>query len=176
MWLARSRIWPLTAFHQDVGRVLGKRDFDNLWYDVMMNGAFASRSDAVEGRDLWPDLLTVDQAAQVLRISVTTLWRRIRSGEVPAYRLGGRRVWVRQSEIERLVQPARTPTKGRRMATTARTIERPLTSSEQERWFSAIDAARAFQSDWLDQRGGQLFRPAEDDIAEARGQRSAARR
>ncbi len=38
------------------------------------------------------ELLTVEEAGRVLGISVSTVWRRIRSGEVQSVRRGGRRL------------------------------------------------------------------------------------
>jgi excisionase family DNA binding protein len=38
------------------------------------------------------DLLTVEEAGRALGVSVSTVWRRVRSGEVPSIRRGGRRL------------------------------------------------------------------------------------
>lgn len=37
-------------------------------------------------------LLTIDEATQALGISRSTLWRRVRSGNIPSIRRGGRRL------------------------------------------------------------------------------------
>lgn len=36
--------------------------------------------------------VTVDEAGRALSVSVSTIWRRIRSGELPSVRRGGRRL------------------------------------------------------------------------------------
>jgi len=38
------------------------------------------------------NLLTVEEATQTLGISRSTLWRRLRSGDIPSVRRGGRRL------------------------------------------------------------------------------------
>jgi excisionase family DNA binding protein len=38
------------------------------------------------------DLLTIDEAIQALGVSRSTLWRRLRSGELPSVRRSGRRL------------------------------------------------------------------------------------
>lgn len=38
------------------------------------------------------NLITIDEATEVLGISRSTLWRRVRSGEIPSVKRGGRRL------------------------------------------------------------------------------------
>jgi excisionase family DNA binding protein len=38
------------------------------------------------------NLVTIDEATQALGISRSTLWRRVRSGDIPSVRRGGRRL------------------------------------------------------------------------------------
>jgi excisionase family DNA binding protein len=42
-------------------------------------------------------LVTVDEASRILGVSVSTVWRRIRSGELPSVRRNGRRCLPRRA-------------------------------------------------------------------------------
>jgi excisionase family DNA binding protein len=53
------------------------------------------------------DFVTVSEAASLLRVAPGTVRRWIRAGEVPAYRLGPRRVALRRDDVARLVTPIR---------------------------------------------------------------------
>jgi len=46
------------------------------------------------------ELLTIAEAARLLKLSRKTIERKIRAGTIPAYRLpGGRRVFIRRSDL-----------------------------------------------------------------------------
>lgn len=51
------------------------------------------------------EYLTVSEAAALLRVAPSTIRRWIREGELPAYRLGRRRVGLKRDELSRLVKP-----------------------------------------------------------------------
>jgi excisionase family DNA binding protein len=51
------------------------------------------------------DYLTVDEAASLLRVAPSTVRRWIRQGEVPAFRLGKRRVALRRTDLSALITP-----------------------------------------------------------------------
>ncbi len=54
---------------------------------------------------------TVPEAALVLDVSPTTIWRWIDAGKLPAFRVGPRRIRIRKEDVEQSIQPARrTPT------------------------------------------------------------------
>lgn len=53
------------------------------------------------------DYATVTEAAQLLRVSVPTVWRWIDSGKLRAYRVGGRSIRIRKSDLASVVHPAR---------------------------------------------------------------------
>lgn len=63
-----------------------------------------------------PDLITPREAATLLRWHITTVYRMIRAGEIPAWRRGRGRYLVSQKDVERLCEPV---TVGRRMETPA---------------------------------------------------------
>jgi excisionase family DNA binding protein len=50
---------------------------------------------------------TVAQAAQVLEVSRTTVWRWIDEGRLAAYRLGGRTIRIKRGDLRSLLKPAR---------------------------------------------------------------------
>ncbi len=124
----------------------------------------------------WGDFVTIQEGAALLRISQSTVWRWVKAGDVRAYRMGGRRVWLRRSELAALVKPVTERTKkGGTMAQGERVHERRLTEAERQQMLGAVDAARELQARLLEARGGKLFRPAYEEIDEARRERSAAR-
>ena len=51
--------------------------------------------------------LSMEQAAQLMGVSRWTIWRRIRAGDLPAFRGGvdRRAKLVRRADVERLMQP-----------------------------------------------------------------------
>jgi excisionase family DNA binding protein len=51
------------------------------------------------------DFLTVAETASLLRVSPATIRRWIRTGDVPAWRLGPRRIALRRSEVAGLIAP-----------------------------------------------------------------------
>ena len=124
----------------------------------------------------WGDFVTVQEGAALLRISQSTLWRWVKAGDVRAYRIGGRRVWLRRSELAGLVKPAADrPKNGGTMAQGERVHERRLTEAERKQMLEAGEAARELRETLLGARGGKLFRSAYEDIDEARQERAAAR-
>ena len=50
---------------------------------------------------------TVFEAAEVLDVSRTTIWRWIEEGRLAAYRVGARTIRIRKRDLEALMQPAR---------------------------------------------------------------------
>ncbi|HID87447.1 MAG TPA: DNA-binding protein [Anaerolineae bacterium] len=52
-------------------------------------------------------LLTVDQVAEILQVSRTTVYRRIRAGVLPAVKLGHRQVRIRQEDLEAYIEAHR---------------------------------------------------------------------
>jgi len=55
---------------------------------------------------------TINEAAELLDVSRTTVWRWIREGRLPAYRAGSRTIRIRAEDLEQrvqLIEPARQP-------------------------------------------------------------------
>lgn len=57
------------------------------------------------------ELLTIPEAARLLKVSTVTLGRWLRAGRVPSYRVGPRAVRIRRADLDALLTPAH-PTNG----------------------------------------------------------------
>ena len=57
-------------------------------------------------RALDEDYVTVTEAATLLRVAPSTVRRWIRDGDVPAYRIGRRRVALKRDDLSNLITPA----------------------------------------------------------------------
>jgi excisionase family DNA binding protein len=54
------------------------------------------------------DYYTVAQAAKVLDVSPTTIWRWIKTAKLPAYRVGPRKIRIKKQDLPIIITPART--------------------------------------------------------------------
>ena len=59
-----------------------------------------------------PRLLTRDEAARFLRVSISTLHRRVKDGDIPTIVMGGRTLF-RQSDLEAFIDAQSSSTSGR---------------------------------------------------------------
>lgn len=50
---------------------------------------------------------TVPEAAKALDVSASTVWRWIEAGQLPAYRVGKRRIRIKKDDLMAMIQPAR---------------------------------------------------------------------
>jgi excisionase family DNA binding protein len=62
---------------------------------------------------------TVSDAARVLDVSPSTVWRWIAAGKLPAYRIGGKSIRIRKDDLQAIIHPAR-------VEVTTRNQEHPL--------------------------------------------------
>lgn len=53
------------------------------------------------------DYYTVAQAAEMLEVSTTTVWRWIKAELLPAYRAGPKNLRIKKQDLERVITPAR---------------------------------------------------------------------
>ena len=120
------------------------------------------------------DILTLEEAARALRVSTSTVRRRIRCGDLPAYRMGGRRLWVRRADLASLMAPTHTGDEADldEEEDDEEDWDRPLTDEERDRALAALEALARLRAQMLEERGGVLFPPSEDLIREAREERS----
>src|SRR3989304_5507648 len=88
------------------------------------------------------EFVSIREAAKLLHVSQSTIWRWINHGELPAYRFGYRRVLLKKADLAPLITPARqAQQKGVSMTGTERK-GRPITVKEQQQMLTAGDAAK----------------------------------
>jgi excisionase family DNA binding protein len=101
-------------------------------------------------RDL--DLLTLDEAATLLKVSIVTLRRWIKQGRLPAYHVGPRKVRIKRSDLTN----AFTPTYQEEVsAMPERSTVRPLTDAQVREGLAALKEADAVIEVIRERRGGQ---------------------
>ncbi len=126
----------------------------------------------IDEADAPAELLSVAEAARVLRISPSTLWRWIGRGEVPAYRIGPKRVWLKKRDLDSVSAPVQQRNgHGGKAKENAQIGERLLTPAERERGLAAIAEGRKFREKLLAARGGVLFSPSWELLHESREER-----
>jgi excisionase family DNA binding protein len=119
------------------------------------------------------DLLTVAEAATLLRVAPSTVRRWIREGDVPAQRIGRRRVALRRGDLASLITPARAATETKDYVIVDEpVIGRRLTPEEIQRGLEAMDRAEQRAKEIQARRGGKLFPPAWITINEQRDERT----
>ncbi|MCC7104510.1 MAG: helix-turn-helix domain-containing protein [Chloroflexi bacterium] len=116
--------------------------------------------------------VTVATAAELLRVSTSTLWRWINQGALPAYRFGQRRVLIKREDLDRLLGPAREQKGGDMLEKERARLSRPLTQREKDQALAALDAARQFKHDLLARRGNKPFPDSTDLIRAMREERT----
>ena len=117
--------------------------------------------------------LTVAEAATLLRVAPSTIRRWIRQGDVPAHRIGRRRVALKRDDLSSLITPARPgiETSGE-MAGDQKWQPRRLTPEEKQQALEAMDRARRHADETQARRGGKLFPPSWITINEQRDERT----
>jgi len=132
--------------------------------------------------------VTVAEAAGLLKVSRSTLWRWIDQGDLPAYRLGRRRVLINREDLGKLLTPARRESRAGRgdkhvekgeegeemteIETLRASLSRPLTKQEREKGLAALEAARQLSAEMLRRRGGVPFSDSTEIIREMREERA----
>lgn len=119
------------------------------------------------------EYLTVAEAATLLRVAPSTVRRWIREGDVPAYRIGRRRVALKRADLSNLITPARpgVETSGN-LADDQLWEPRRLTPEEQQQALELMDRIQQRAKEITARRGGKLFPPAWITINEQRDERT----
>jgi excisionase family DNA binding protein len=119
------------------------------------------------------EFVTVAEAATLLRVAPSTVRRWIREGDVPAHRIGRRRVALRRADLARLITPARpTPDEKNNAAVGDPVVGRRLTPEEQQHALEVMDRIQQRAREIQARRGGKLFPPAWITINEQRDERT----
>jgi excisionase family DNA binding protein len=119
------------------------------------------------------DFLTVREAAAALGVPQSTVRRWIARGDLPAYRVGQRRLAVRRGDLNRLLPAARTESGTDIPAAPVEHPEiAPPTPEEQARGLAAIEELKRINEELLAERGGKPFSPSWKIINELRDERS----
>jgi len=124
-------------------------------------------------RALDEDYVSVTEAAALLRVAPSTVRRWIRDGDVPAYRIGRRRVALKRDELSNLITPA-----GPGVGMSGKVVDDPkweprrLTAEEQQQALEIMDRIQQRAKEIRARRGGKLFPPAWITINEQRDERT----
>lgn len=118
------------------------------------------------------ELVTIAEAARALKVSPSTIRRWIGQGDLPAYRVGPRRVRVSKPDLARLVAPVREGQPDVAASQQQGALGERMTEEDQRRWLAAIEESKRLHTEQLAQRGGKRFSPSWVLINEARDERS----
>ncbi|GFP32248.1 hypothetical protein HKBW3S42_00554 [Candidatus Hakubella thermalkaliphila] len=122
------------------------------------------------------DFYTVEEAAKILHVSVSTIWRWIEAERLRAYRVGPRRIRIKKEDLSSVIQPAKIrkeemamwDMKGKGGSV------RPMSANQAPDQATAIRKVLALREKILARRGGRLLPGSSADlIKEAREERTA---
>lgn len=116
-------------------------------------------------------LISVAEAAKLLQVSQSTLWRWIDSGKLPAYRIGLRRIRLKRADLQQLVSPARPENSGATASTQPQTGRR-LSELEKRRALAALDVIEQHAKEIVAKRGIERFSDSTEILYELRDERS----
>jgi excisionase family DNA binding protein len=110
--------------------------------------------------------VSVGEAARLLRVSESTIWRWINENLVPSYRIGKKRIYLKREELAPLIRPAH-----RARADLERLNLFPMSTPRPG--VDPVDQALALHAKWREKHGQAARRPeAWEDINQMRDQRT----
>lgn len=119
------------------------------------------------------DYLTVNEAARRSAAAPSTVRRWIRDGDLPAYRVGKRRVAPRRSDVAARIVPIRPDLAAGHYAIYRDAADLPkLTPEDVKRGLEALERAEQHFTEISLRRGGKPLRPTLDIIYEMRDERT----
>ncbi len=120
------------------------------------------------------DLVTVAEAAKLLKVSIVTVHRWIKRGLLPSCHVGPRAVRIRRSDLENMIRPMEPKSEHRASQGEPWTPHRttPYTEEEKQRMLDGMERARKLGEQILERRGGEPLEEAWIIINEARDERS----
>ena len=121
--------------------------------------------------------VTVAEAAKRLRVSHPTIWRWIKAGKLPAYRVGPKTIRIKEADLVTVVQPAVGPRRElalmRHGSSPATTITvPPLTEDERQRGREALLRSQQRLERMRRERRGQPIPSSWELIRQMREERS----
>jgi excisionase family DNA binding protein len=138
-------------------------------YDRCSLGAVV---ETIEMQAINEDYLTVAEAAALLRVASSTIRRWIRQGDIPAYRIGKRRVALRRTDVDNMVAPVQSESKPAHYTIYTDLSQVPkLTPEDVQRSLEAMERVRQINKVILARRGGKPFESSVDIIREMREER-----
>ncbi len=117
-------------------------------------------------------LLSVSEAAQLLKVSTSTIWRWINRGELPAYRVGQRRIVLKASEVEQILRAVRQQDREEVSTMEGSQQQVTLAAADVTRLRAAMERAQALRTRILQEHGGQSLPSSTEVLREQRDQRS----
>lgn len=104
------------------------------------------------------DFISVKEAAGILHLHPSSIWRLIDAGTLPATRFGRRKLMIRRGDLEPAVA---APTHSLR--------RRELTDSERRKTRAVLDELATIRQQIFEEHGSRLFPPSWQVLDEIRG-------
>jgi excisionase family DNA binding protein len=121
------------------------------------------------------EYVTVAEAATLVGVSASTIWRWVNQKFLPAYRSGPRKVRLKRADLTKVVTSARpireTHPDEDVVIQDVRSIG-PLTDQERRDLLAAIEESKRLHAEELARRSGKLFPPSYEIINEMRDERT----
>ncbi|HEV2527143.1 MAG TPA: helix-turn-helix domain-containing protein [Thermomicrobiales bacterium] len=125
------------------------------------------------------DLLTIDEAAEHLKVSAVTISRWRRQGRLPTLKVGPRAVRIRRSDLDRVSQPYHGPLSSLETPAAGAATTAPSASPAVEPAYPPVERtlarAELLRATILSRRGGDFLDPAADDMGKLRDKRAKRR-
>jgi len=121
------------------------------------------------------DFCTVAEAAAMLGVSASTVWRWVDSGKLPAFRVGPKAIRIKRGDVEAAVRPHRAEAaRGgmTRVYTDIKEALRPMTAEEKARALAWLGRADKLRAEIRARRKGVPLPDSTEIIREAREERS----
>ncbi len=126
------------------------------------------------------DLLTIPEAAEILKVSTVTLSRWRRQGRLPTLKIGPRAVRIRRADLDLVSQPYSGPVSSLDQPRPAATTPAPATDGSASVPATApvertLARAAQLRTTILTRRHGEFLDPAGDDLGRLRDKRAKRR-
>ncbi|MBI2865236.1 MAG: helix-turn-helix domain-containing protein [Chloroflexi bacterium] len=120
------------------------------------------------------DLVTIDEAANLVGVSAVTIARWLKQGRLAGYRVGPRRIRIRRADLARLftlLPGGKSNDLAEEQPDPAGIVLPPLSAEEIERRLQASREAKALREAVMERRRGEVLPPAWKLISQARRKR-----